>query len=92
MGLGLLQLAYRDGGLDGPLATLTILDPVVATAIGLTLLGERTTYGVVGVVIAAAGGAVALVGLTALIHLKPPTSASAHADSPEHASHSRTGH
>lgn len=91
VGLGLLQLAYRDGGLDGPLATVTILDPVVATAFGLTLLGERTTYGFSGVVIAIAGGAVALVGLIALIRLKPPTSASAHAGSPDVPSGSPTG-
>lgn len=92
VGLALLQLAYRDGGLDGPLATLTILDPVVATAIGLTLLGERTTYGLAGVIIAAAGGSVALVGLTALIRLKPPPSTSAHAGSPDVPSSSPTGH
>lgn len=91
VGLGLLQLAYRDGGLDGPLATLTILDPVVATAIGLTLLGERTTYGLSGVVIAIAGGAVALVGLAALIRLKPPPSASTDAGSHDVSSSSPTG-
>ena len=39
-GLGLAQLAYRDGGLGAPLATLNLIDPLVAVLLGVTLLGE----------------------------------------------------
>jgi hypothetical protein len=39
-GLGLVQLAYRDGGLGAPLATLNLVDPLVAVVLGVTVLGE----------------------------------------------------
>lgn len=39
-GFAIAQLAYRDGGLGGPLATLILADPLVAVTLGVTLLGE----------------------------------------------------
>ena len=65
-GLGLAQLAYRDGGLGAPLATQILVDPVVAVIIGVTLLGEpllltpgRGAIGIAGLA-ATAGGIWAL--------------------------------
>ncbi|MFC5994760.1 DMT family transporter [Pseudonocardia hispaniensis] len=61
-GLGLAQLAYRDGGLGAPLATVTLVDPLVAVLIGVVLLGEpigltplRLTLGVGGVLLTSIG-------------------------------------
>lgn len=62
VGLGLAQLAYRNGGLGAPLATQNLVDPLVAVLAGATLLGEplpldpaRIAVGVIGVVATAAG-------------------------------------
>jgi hypothetical protein len=61
-GLGLAQLAYRRGGLGAPLATLILVDPVVAVIVGLTMLAEpfvvtptRVGVGVVGFVVTSIG-------------------------------------
>jgi drug/metabolite transporter (DMT)-like permease len=40
-GFVVAQLAYRDGGLGGPLATLTLVEPLFASVLGVALLGER---------------------------------------------------
>jgi drug/metabolite transporter (DMT)-like permease len=57
VGTVLAQHAYRDGGLGAPLATLTLVDPVTAGALGVLTLGEplstsavRLGVGLVGVV------------------------------------------
>jgi len=62
-GFGLAQLAYRNGGLGAPLATLILVDPLVAVVIGVTVLGEpvpvnpfRIALGVLGLV--ATGGGI----------------------------------
>ncbi|HEY1967109.1 MAG TPA: DMT family transporter [Pseudonocardia sp.] len=39
-GLALAQLAYHRGGLGAPLATLTLVNPLVAVGLGVALLGE----------------------------------------------------
>jgi threonine/homoserine efflux transporter RhtA len=39
-GLAMAQFAYRCGGLGAPLATLILLDPVVAVVLGVTVLHE----------------------------------------------------
>jgi len=61
-GFGLAQLAYRNGGLGAPLATLILIDPLVAVVIGVTVLGEpvpvsplRIALGIAGL-IATTGG------------------------------------
>ncbi|GGO36804.1 DMT family transporter [Streptomyces lasiicapitis] len=64
-GLLLSQTAYR-GGLGAPLAVVTLANPVAASAIGIALLGERLRGGVAGVLLAAAGAAVAAYGVVVL--------------------------
>ncbi|MFJ2263141.1 hypothetical protein ACIOKD_33380 [Streptomyces sp. NPDC087844] len=56
-GVLLSQKAYRSG-LGGPLAVLTLVNPVAASAIGITLLGEGVQWGAFG----GLGGLLALVG------------------------------
>ncbi|PSM41721.1 hypothetical protein C6Y14_19590 [Streptomyces dioscori] len=59
-GVLLSQKAYRSG-LGGPLAVLTLVNPVAASAIGITLLGEGVQYGGFG----GLGGLLALAGALA---------------------------
>ncbi|UQA37606.1 DMT family transporter [Streptomyces sp. HNA39] len=65
-GLLLSQAAYRGAGLAAPLATVTVVNPVVAAAIGLTLFGEHFRHGSAGTVLALACGALAAGGLVLL--------------------------
>ncbi|WP_405386550.1 DMT family transporter [Streptomyces sp. NBC_01102] len=65
-GLLLSQAAYRGAGLTAPLATVTVVNPVVAAAVGLTLFGEQFRYGVTGTLLALACGALAAAGLVLL--------------------------
>ncbi|MFC8338033.1 DMT family transporter [Streptomyces rubiginosohelvolus] len=65
-GLFLSQAAYRGAGLTAPLATVTVVNPVVAAAIGLTLFGEHFRFGVPGTVLALSCGALAAAGLIML--------------------------
>ncbi|PZT71120.1 hypothetical protein DN402_02230 [Streptomyces sp. SW4] len=65
-GMLLSQAAYRDAGLAAPLATLTVVNPVVAAAVGITMFGETFRYGTTGTVLALGCGAVAAGGLILL--------------------------
>ncbi|MFE0425668.1 DMT family transporter, partial [Streptomyces sp. NPDC058953] len=65
-GLLLSQASYRGAGLAAPLATVTVVNPVVATAVGLTMLGESFRGGAPGTVLAIGFGAVAAAGLALL--------------------------
>ncbi|MEU0159581.1 DMT family transporter [Streptomyces sp. NPDC006261] len=65
-GLLLSQAAYRGAGLAAPLATVTVVNPVVAAAIGITLFGEHFRHGAAGTVLALACGALAAGGLVLL--------------------------
>ncbi|MER6098282.1 DMT family transporter [Streptomyces sp. NPDC001728] len=65
-GLFLSQASYRGAGLAAPLATVTVVNPVVAAAVGLTLFGESFRYGAAGTVAALICGAVAAGGLVQL--------------------------
>lgn len=65
-GLLLSQAAYRGAGLSAPLATLTVVNPVIAAAVGVTALGETVRYGVLGALLAVGAGAVAAAGLIEL--------------------------
>ncbi|WP_137991986.1 DMT family transporter [Streptomyces vilmorinianum] len=65
-GLLLSQASYRGAGLAAPLATVTVVNPVVAAAVGLTLFGETFRYGAAGTVAALICGAVAAGGLIQL--------------------------
>ncbi|MET8440459.1 DMT family transporter [[Kitasatospora] papulosa] len=65
-GLLLSQAAYRGAGLTAPLATVTVVNPVVAAAVGLTMFGERFRFGTTGTLIALGCGALAAAGLVLL--------------------------
>ncbi|MGW1295344.1 DMT family transporter [Streptomyces sp. NPDC002533] len=65
-GLFLSQAAYRGAGLTAPLATVTVVNPVVAAAIGITLFGEHFRLGTPGTVLALSCGALAAAGLIML--------------------------
>ncbi|WP_246150808.1 DMT family transporter [Streptomyces qinzhouensis] len=65
-GLLLSQASYRGAGLAAPLATVTVVNPVVATAVGLTMFGESFRGGVFGTVLALGFGALAATGLVLL--------------------------
>ncbi|MEK8145979.1 DMT family transporter [Streptomyces sp. M10(2022)] len=65
-GLLLSQAAYRGAGLTAPLATVTVVNPVVAAAVGITLFEEQFRYGTTGTVLALACGVVAAGGLILL--------------------------
>ncbi|MFF9854038.1 DMT family transporter [Streptomyces litmocidini] len=65
-GLLLSQASYRGAGLAAPLATVTVVNPVVAAAVGLTLFGESFRYGTAGTVAALICGTVAAAGLVQL--------------------------
>lgn len=65
-GVLLSQASYRGGGLAAPLATLTVVNPVVAAVVGLTMLGETFRHGTTGTVLALGCGVVAAGGLILL--------------------------
>ncbi|MFI9600085.1 DMT family transporter [Streptomyces sp. NPDC052043] len=66
-GILLSQASYRGGGLAAPLATLTVVNPVLAAAVGITLFGETFRYGTAGTVLALGCGVVASGGLILLM-------------------------
>ncbi|MFI2780599.1 DMT family transporter [Streptomyces sp. ALB3] len=65
-GLLLSQAAYRGAGLTAPLATVTVVNPVVAAAVGITMFGEQFRYGLTGALLAVMCGALAAAGLVLL--------------------------
>ncbi|MEI5103089.1 DMT family transporter [Streptomyces sp. PmtG] len=65
-GLLLSQASYRGAGLAAPLSTVTVVNPVIAAAVGLTLFGESFRYGTTGMAVALACGVVAAGGLILL--------------------------
>ncbi|MGW1145188.1 DMT family transporter [Streptomyces sp. NPDC002454] len=65
-GMFLSQAAYRGAGLAAPLATVTVANPAVAAAVGLTLLGESFRYGTAGTLLALGCGVVTAGGLILL--------------------------
>ncbi|MFF9690056.1 DMT family transporter [Streptomyces sp. NPDC014623] len=65
-GLLLSQAAYRGAGLTAPLATVTVVNPVVAAAVGITVFGEQFRYGTAGALLALGCGALAAAGLVLL--------------------------
>ncbi|MFJ8885775.1 DMT family transporter [Streptomyces sp. NPDC102402] len=65
-GLLLSQAAYRGAGLTAPLATVTVVNPVVAAAVGLTMFGEQFRFGITGTLLALGCGALAASGLVLL--------------------------
>jgi drug/metabolite transporter (DMT)-like permease len=65
-GLLLSQASYRGAGLAAPLATLTVVNPVVAAAVGITMFDESFRYGTAGTVLALGCAVVAAGGLILL--------------------------
>jgi uncharacterized membrane protein len=65
-GLATAQAAYRGGGLAAPLATATVVNPVLAGAVGILLLDEGFRYGAPGAAAALAGAMMAGWGLFVL--------------------------
>ncbi|MDF6017319.1 DMT family transporter [Streptomyces sp. JH34] len=65
-GLLLSQAAYRGAGLTAPLATVTVVNPVVAAAVGITMFGEQFRFGLTGTLLALGCGALAAAGLVLL--------------------------
>ncbi|MET8948501.1 DMT family transporter [Streptomyces sp. NPDC004542] len=66
-GVLLSQAAYRGGGLAAPLATLTVVNPVLAAAVGITMFGETFRYGATGITLALSCSVVAGGGLILLM-------------------------
>ncbi|MFF8860841.1 DMT family transporter [Streptomyces sp. NPDC015139] len=65
-GVMLSQASYRGGGLAAPLATLTVVNPVLAAAVGILMFGETFRYGSTGTALALGCGVVAAGGLILL--------------------------
>ncbi|GAA2761564.1 hypothetical protein GCM10010103_06050 [Streptomyces paradoxus] len=80
-GLLLSQTAYR-GGLGGPLAMVTLANPLAAAVIGLSLLGERLQGGPAGVLLALAGAGLASWGVVLLSRAAPAAADPADDDHP----------
>ncbi|MGW7755454.1 DMT family transporter [Streptomyces violaceusniger] len=65
-GVLLSQASYRGAGLASPLATATVVNPVVATAVGIAALGENFRHGTPGTLLALVAALVASTGLVML--------------------------
>ncbi|MFI9202113.1 DMT family transporter [Streptomyces sp. NPDC053048] len=65
-GLLLSQASYRGAGLAAPLATVTVVNPVVAAAVGVLALGEAFRFGPAGGLLAGLAGLVAAAGVVTL--------------------------
>ncbi|PSJ27266.1 hypothetical protein B7P34_18655 [Streptosporangium nondiastaticum] len=70
-GMLLSQASYRGAGLAAPLATVTIVNPVVAAAVGTAVLGETFRYGAAGGVLAVLAGGFATAGVVTLSRVAP---------------------
>ncbi|WP_147286138.1 DMT family transporter [Streptomyces corynorhini] len=66
LGLLLSQASYRGAGLTAPLAAVTVVNPVVAAAVGIALFGEGFRYGLLGAALALGAGALTVGGLILL--------------------------
>ncbi|MFH8773921.1 MULTISPECIES: hypothetical protein [unclassified Streptomyces] len=83
-GLLLSQTAYR-GGLGGPLAVVTLANPVAAAIIGLTLLGQGLRGGAGGVLLGLAGAGLAAWGVVLLTRSAPePDQSDEHDEHDDH--------
>ncbi|MEU1466111.1 DMT family transporter [Streptomyces sp. NPDC005727] len=65
-GVLLSQASYRGGGLAAPLATATVVNPVLAAAVGILMFGETFRHGSTGTVLALGCAVVAAGGLILL--------------------------
>ncbi|GAA2886807.1 hypothetical protein Acy02nite_24160 [Actinoplanes cyaneus] len=60
------QLSYRGAGLAAPLATVSVVNPLVAALAGVAVLGEGVRFGTVGLVAAALAALVMTAGVIGL--------------------------
>jgi drug/metabolite transporter (DMT)-like permease len=65
-GLGVSQASYRGAGLTAPLATVTVVNPVVAATVGIVMLDESFGHGPAGTLPALAAGLLTAWGLVVL--------------------------
>ncbi|WDO04688.1 DMT family transporter [Streptomyces murinus] len=65
-GVLLSQASYGGGGLAAPLATLTVVNPVLAAVVGILVFGETFRYGTTGTLLALGCGVLAAGGLIML--------------------------
>jgi hypothetical protein len=70
-GLLLGQLSYQGAGLAAPLAMVSVANPVVATIIGILLLGEGFRFGATGAILALIAATVAARGVVGLASRAP---------------------
>ncbi len=66
LGLLLTQVAFQTGDLGAPLATLTVVEPVVAVLLAAALLHERLATDLASLVTLTVGGALAVLGVLVL--------------------------
>lgn len=71
-GLALTQLAYRDGGLGAPLATLTLSDPLTAVIIAVTVFDESIELTPTRATLGLAGLAATTLGIAVLTRTRTP--------------------
>jgi drug/metabolite transporter (DMT)-like permease len=77
-GVLLSQASYRGAGLAAPLATLTVVNPVLAAAVGILMFGETFRHGATGTALALGCGVVAAGGLIMLTTERIERTAPAH--------------
>ncbi|AUA09504.1 hypothetical protein CFP59_01594 [Streptomyces malaysiensis subsp. malaysiensis] len=83
-GVLLSQASYRGAGLASPLATATVVNPVVATAVGIAALGEHFRHGAPGTLLALVAALVASTGLVMLtVHNAEAEGEAATEDAPQ---------
>jgi hypothetical protein len=72
VGIALAQQAYHDGGLGAPLATLTLVDPLSAGALGVLSLGETLDLAPARLALAVCGGVATVLGVVLLSRRRRP--------------------
>ncbi|WP_193750706.1 DMT family transporter [Leucobacter chromiiresistens] len=77
LGLVFVQNAYSSGPPDLVVAGLTVIDPIVAVLIGITVLDEAAGAPAWAILAFVASGAVAIIGVVGLAKFHPQTGASA---------------
>jgi len=60
------QLSYRGSGLAGPLATVSVTNPVVAGIVGMAVFGEGFRFGATGLALAGTAAVIAGIGVVGL--------------------------
>ncbi|MGZ6826070.1 MAG: hypothetical protein ACXVGH_04710, partial [Mycobacteriales bacterium] len=72
LGLLLAQVAFQTGDLGAPLAALSVVEPVVAVVLAVTVLHERLPTSPAGAAAAGTGSLLAVTGVLALCREPDP--------------------